>query len=235
MGTTRQPGAPARRSQPPEPARRLRRDAEANRRQILEAAGQLMAVRGLATPLEDIAAEAGVGIATLYRRFPTRDDLIAALFEERLATYLSDLEKAAAMPDGWDGLVWFLKEASGRQIADRALSELVEHDTGQEAIRRIRDRIRPLAQSVVRRAKATGRLRSDFTVADLFVVQQMLVAVGARTFAIEAGAWERYLTILLDGLLSSRMTPTRPAAPALTFDQVEEAHAGRPRTPGRTL
>lgn len=207
---------------------RLRRDAEANRQQILEAAGRLMAVRGLATPLEDIAAEAGVGIATLYRRFPTRDDLIAALFRDRLAAYLSDLEAAAAVPDGWDGLVWFLKNASGRQIADRALSELVEHDSGQEAISQIRDRIRPLAQTVVRRAKATGRLRPDFTVADLFFVQQMLVTVGAGTIAVSDTAWERYLTILLDGLVTSRTGPTRPAAPALSIDQVEELHATRP-------
>lgn len=219
--------------EPCEGSRRLRRDAEANRQQILKAAGRLMADRGLATPLEDIAAEARVGIGTVYRRFPAREDLIAALFEDRLAAYLSDLERAAAMPDGWDGLAWFLEEASRRQIADRALSELVEHDSGQEALSRIRERIQSLAHTVVRRAKATGRLRRDFTVADLFFVQQMLVTVGAGTASVNPKAWERYLTLLLDGLVSARTEPSRPPVGSLSVAQVGELHAARSARKGR--
>lgn len=209
-------------SRPPRP---LRRDAEANRRQILEAAGRLMAARGLGTPLEDIAAEAGVGIATLYRRFPTREDLVTALFEERLAAYVAELEAAVSMPDGWEALVWHLETTAARQIADRGLSELVEHDPGQAVISAIRERIWPLAETLVARAKAGGRLRSDFTVSDLAFVQQMLVTVGASTSRLSGTAWRRYLTVLIDGLVSSRDRPTPAPEPALAIDQLEALEA----------
>ena len=60
---------------------------------------------GLAVPLETVAENAGVGIATLYRRFPTRDDLVAACFERRLADYARAAEDALAAPDAWPGFV----------------------------------------------------------------------------------------------------------------------------------
>ncbi len=226
----------------PGPERPLRRDAEANRRQILEAAGRLMAERGLAAPLEDIAAAAGVGIATLYRRFPSREELVEALFEERLAAYITDLETAAAMADGWRALVWFLGRSSSRQIADRALNELLEHGPGEGVIRQLLERIWPLGEVLIDHAKASGRLRADFTVSDLALVQQMLVAVGSATTAegcaptADDAAWRRYLTILVDGLVASRRQPTPARQAALTIDQLEALHAARPagaRRPGR--
>lgn len=216
-----------------DPGRPLRRDAEANRRQVLEAAGRLMAARGLAIPLEDIAAEAGVGIATLYRRFPTREDLIAALFHDRLDAYFADMEAAVAMPDGWEALVWFLQAAAARQIADRGLAELVEHDWGQAAISQIRERIWPLATTLVERAKASGRLRPDFTVSDLALVQHMVVTVGATTTPVSDTAWRRYLAIILDGLAASRPAPTSLTEPALTPEQVDAVHAPRAQATSR--
>lgn len=213
----------------PVAVRRLRRDAEANRQHILEAAGTLMAERGLATPLEDIAAAAGVGVATLYRRFPTRTTLIEALFQDRFAAYLADLETAVGMPDGWEALLWFLRKASGRQIADRALNELLDHDPGADTIRHLIEQVKPLAMRLVERAQATGRLRPDFTVTDLGFLQKMLVAVGAAMLPVSDTAWERYLTFLADGLIAARGEPS-PAAAALTVDQVQRLHtaAGAP-------
>lgn len=209
----------------PAPTRRLRRDAEANRRQILEAAGRLMAERGLATPLEDIAAAAGVGIGTLYRRFRTRHDLIEALFQDRLAAYIGDLETALSMPNGWYALLWFLRTACRRQIADRALSELIEHDAGTGAIRQLVRRLWPLAEALIERAKESGRLRPDFTASDLAFLQQMLVAVGTATSAASDTAWQRYLTILIDGMVTARTEPTRSPVAALTIDELEDLHA----------
>lgn len=210
------------------PPRRLRRDAEANRRQILQAAGRLMAERGLATPLEDIAAAAGVGIGTLYRRFPTRQALVEALFEDRLAAYLADLQTALAMPNGWYALLWFLRTAARRQIADRALSELIEHDAGTDAIRQLVRQLWPLAETLVERAKATGQLRPDFTATDLAFLQQMLVAVGTATNPHSDTAWQRYLTVLVDGMVAARTQPTTAPVPALTMDELEELHALEP-------
>lgn len=216
----------------PAPGRRLRRDAEANRQQILEAAGRLMAERGLSTPLEDIAAAAGVGIATLYRRFPNRDDLVQALFEDRLAAYLADLQAAVTMPDGWEAFHWFLRRASSRQIADRALKELLEQNPGHGAVSDLLERMWPLAGTLVKRAQATGRLRADFAVTDLVFVQQMLVSIGAATAPAGAATWERYLTFVIDGLVSCRDEPTAANRPALTVGDVEALHASH-RRPAR--
>ena len=250
------------RRRPPSPAgvgsgeeRPLRRDAQANRRQILHAAGQLMAERGLTTPLEDIAAAAGVGIATLYRRFPSREDLVEALFQDRLTAYITDLEMAVSMGDGWRALTWFLERAVSRQIADRALSELLEHGPGEGTIRQLLERIWPLAEVLIDHAKQTGRLRPDFSVGDLALVQHMLVAVGssmarsgrvptvARTDAatpeLPLGppdeAWQRYLTIVLDGLVTSRDRPSPLGQSPLTIDQLEELHAADPAARRRTV
>jgi AcrR family transcriptional regulator len=213
-GASREPAAP----------RRLRRDAEANRRHILEAAGRLMAERGLATPLEDIAAAAGVGIATLYRRFPTRTDLVEALFADRLATYLADLRTALAMPDGWAALVWFLERSTARQIADRALSELIDHDPGPGLVHQLRDQVLPLAAALVDRAKRSGRLRPDVTLSDLVVLQKMLAVAGAATEPVRPGVWRRYLAFVVDGLVADRVQPSPAPGTGLSVDELEAVH-----------
>ncbi len=215
--------------------RRLRRDAETNRRHILEAAGRLMAERGLATPLEDIASAAGVGIATLYRRFPTRQSLVDALFADRLATYVADLETALAMEDGWEALVWFLRRSTARMIADRGLGEVVDHQPGSAVLQHIRDQLLPMGARLVERAKASGRLRDDVTVADFLLLQKALVAVGTATSAVHPTTWGRYLTILVDGLCTDRAQPTPLRQPPLSLEELHalEAALPRPSTSGR--
>lgn len=210
--------------------RRLRRDAETNRQRVLGAAGRLMAERGLAVPLDDIAAEAGVGIGTLYRRFPTRNDLIEALFEDRMAAYVADAEESLRLADGWDGLVTYLERTLARLIADRALSQILEHDPTSGRAWAVRERLGPLAERLVERAKASGRLRPDFTVGDLIVVQRMLVEVGVSTDQVQPGVWHRYLDMTLDGLAAARGGPSPLDAPALSLDQVERLQRDRKAT-----
>jgi AcrR family transcriptional regulator len=217
----------------PAPARPLRRDAEANRRQILEAASRLMTERGLAAPLEDIAAAAGVGIGTLYRRFPTRADLIEAVFQDHLGIYIADLEESVAMADGWEAFLHFLERATARQISDRALNELVEHDLGEESVRQVMEKVTPLVETLVTRAKQTGRLRPDFSVSDLAFLQQMLVALGSATASFGDRVWKRYMIMMVDGLVVRRDEPTPAGGPALSIDEMHALHASRPGVPWR--
>ena len=86
----------------------LRRDAERNRQLLLSTAGELMAHRGLDVSYEEIARAAGTGTGTVYRRFPTRDDLVDAVFGDHIDTVCAMAEEAARQEDPWLGLATFL-------------------------------------------------------------------------------------------------------------------------------
>src|SRR5919108_6174329 len=97
----------------------MRADAARNRQRIVQAAQLAFAERGLDVPLEEIARRAGVGIATLYRRFPTRDALIAASFAPLMAAYAEAVDEALQAPDAWTGFARFLERVCAMQAADR--------------------------------------------------------------------------------------------------------------------
>src|SRR5258705_8781008 len=88
--------------------RRLRADAERNRAAIVAAARVVFAEYGLEAPLEEIAQRAGVGIATLYRRFPAREQLVAAALIEKVTQYAEAAADALAAFDRWAGFVGFV-------------------------------------------------------------------------------------------------------------------------------
>src|SRR6059036_2995127 len=103
----------------------LRRDAERNRQRILEAARELFAERGLGVTLNDMAHHAGVGVGTVYRRFPDKARLIDELFEQRLEEFVELMQAALDDPDPWQGFAAFLERALELQAADRGLRELI--------------------------------------------------------------------------------------------------------------
>src|ERR1700682_2837041 len=110
---------PAARPADPEPSSRprLRRDAQRNREALLAAAQAHFAANGLDAPVDQVAKDAGLAIGTLYRHFPTRLDLIQALFAEKLQSWLEAAERAAALDDAWEGFVLFI-EAMCQLLAD---------------------------------------------------------------------------------------------------------------------
>jgi AcrR family transcriptional regulator len=203
--------------------RPLRKDAERNRQRILEAAGELFTERGLGVTLNDIAHYAGCGVGTVYRRFPDKEQLIEALFEERVSEFVARAEEALANPDPWQGLVGFLEVTLERQACDRGLKELLlSTDQGRARAAGVRERLVPLVGQLVERAQAAGALRTDVGHADLSIIQVMLGAVidGARD--VEPELWRRYLRIVLRGL---RADPTAveplPGGP-LTEEQLDD-------------
>src|SRR5215469_17422896 len=102
-----------------EPPPRLRADA------ILAAAKEIFAERGIEASLEEIAARARVGIATLYRRFPSRQHLVAAALVEKVAKYAEAAEAALAIPDAWAGFCSYVKTICELQAGDRGLADLL--------------------------------------------------------------------------------------------------------------
>lgn len=198
----------------------LRKDARENRRKILDAASEAMSELGLNVPMEAIAARAGVGVGTLYRRFPGRADLVEALFEDRMESIIQDAEASFDFEDGWDGFVWFLERIISRQTRDRALGELLMGDAGRGRVAAIRDRLGPLADKIVERAKHSGRLRSDFDTTDLVMLQKMVCAAGAAAADVKPVLWRRYFTILVDGLATSRSRPSPQEVEPMTDDEL---------------
>ena len=87
------------------PSRPLRKDAERNRQRILAAAAEVFAARGLDVTLDDIAAHAGVGVGTVYRRFTDKDELIDAVFERQLDPVAALASDSLGSPDACDGLI----------------------------------------------------------------------------------------------------------------------------------
>src|SRR5262245_7903037 len=131
-------------------ARPLRRDARENRARILEAARSTFAELGIDASVEEIARRAGVGMGTLYRRFPTKDALVDAIFEEQLELMAAAAGQAAAADDAWEGLLGYLEYVVGRQAADRGLCAVVgAHFRSEQLVARARARLKPLVQVLI--------------------------------------------------------------------------------------
>src|SRR5437868_128914 len=111
----------------------LRKDAQRNRERLVEAARAVFAERGLDVALDEVARRAGVSIGTLYNRFPTRADLVAAVFADRAETVLRVCEHALAADDAWDGFVRFVEQISRMQAADRGYNDLSARSIPQAA------------------------------------------------------------------------------------------------------
>src|SRR3954466_16413344 len=111
----------------PNTERPLRRDAQRNRVRILAAAKEVFAERGIDATLDDVAARAGVGVGTVYRRYANKDALLEELFEERIAELAALAEASLADGAAWQGLVRFLERVEELFAADRALEHVMLH------------------------------------------------------------------------------------------------------------
>lgn len=172
----------------------LRSDARQNRETLLAATSELFAEQGVDVSAREIAARAGVGVGTLYRHFPARDDLVDAVLAEAFGAYLAAAERALDAGDGWTGFAGYLEAALAISIENRALLTVVHgHATGRERVDALRRRLRPLIRRLVERAQAEGALRTDFRVEDV----ALALAAGAP---LEAGERRRHLRFFLDGL-----------------------------------
>lgn len=195
-------------------AARLRADAERNRTALLAAARQVFGEQGLDASLDEIARRARVGNATLYRRFPSRRELIGEVFAGRMAEYVELAERALREQDAWVAFVGYLTRLCEMQATDRGLSELLvtttfDDDDRLTELRRIAQRG---ATAVIGRAQAEGGLRHDFTRQDLVLLLSANAGVARRS--ADPKAWRRQLALVVDGL-ADRCPPERHgAAPA---------------------
>jgi AcrR family transcriptional regulator len=196
----------------------LRKDAQRNRERLVEAARAVFAERGLDVALEEVARRAGVSIGTLYNRFPTRADLVAAVFADRAETVVQIAEHALRMDDAWAGFVHFVEQVCRMQAADRGFNDLSARSIPQAAPTPNHLRGYELMTEVVDRARRSGGLRPDFVLSDMAFVTWAITRTIEATADENAEAWRRHLGLILDGLRAPAAHPL--PVPALTDEQV---------------
>jgi AcrR family transcriptional regulator len=196
----------------PDAAARLRSDAGRNRARILEVARETFAQDGLDAALTEIARRADVGIATLYRRFPTRDDLVQAVFATKMTAYADAAESALEVPDPWVGFAGYVRTVCEMQAGDAGFADVLaltpDGAFAQEQTRAYRAFVR-----LIRRAQDAGALRADFVSQDLVMVLMANAGVLRATQAAAPDTWKRLVAYLLE----SFRAPGRgvlPPAPA---------------------
>jgi AcrR family transcriptional regulator len=176
----------------------LRSDAERNRARIIATARTVFARDGLNASMASVAREAGVGIATLFRRFPTKEDLVAAVFADRMDAYADAVATALDDPDPWHGLAGFIETGCAMQAADYGFADVLTmtFPTAKALERRRREAYDAVVQ-LIDRAKAAGRLREDFTPEDLVLVYMANAGVVNATGEDVPDAWRRVVTLMI--------------------------------------
>jgi AcrR family transcriptional regulator len=193
----------------------LRADAARNRAAIVEAARAVFAEHGLDAPLDEIARRAGTGNATLYRRFPTRGDLVAAVFAERMAEHLEAVEAGLADQNPWRGFAFYVETVGAMQARDRGIADLVTMDvSAAPEVERLRSRAFDGLVHLVERARAAGVLRADFTTQDVVLLLMANAGLVERAQGISEAASARLLHLLLDGFRASAASEGPPAPTA---------------------
>jgi AcrR family transcriptional regulator len=181
--------------------RPLRADARRNRERILQAARGACAEHGASVQIDDVARSAGVGVGTVYRHFPTKDALIAALVAEKFRLTTENLRQALEIEDPWDAFAEGLRRNAEVMAADAGLRDAlirlgpdISHDGEASA------ELDALAGKLVARAQAAGALRDDVTVQDIGALMGGL----CTSMAHPGLDWRWHLELLLDGLRARR-------------------------------
>lgn len=203
----------------------LRADAARNRALIVAAAAEVFAERGLEASTAEIADRAGVGEATLYRRFPTKDDLIAAIVATKMEEGLVIGSECLEEPDPWRGIERFLFEMAERSVRDLGVSEAAKDRCVASAeLAPQRKRMLDVCAELVRRAQRAGVVREDVAGQDLVFLIAAAGSLGGLPFpGLHEDLWKRYLGLLLDGLRPEGASKLRPAAPARRLIETPDA------------
>jgi AcrR family transcriptional regulator len=203
----------------------LRADAQRNLARVLDAAREVFAEQGIDVPVTEIADRAGVGVGTIFRRFPTKDDLLLAVVEDRTAQLIEAADAALVQPDPGAALRRFMEIAAAMQISDRCWCDASDTDLfGREGLRELVDELVSKMGALLTRAQAAGQVRDDLRALDLPVLLMGVAKSGLLLEDAAPGAWKRYLGIVFDGLRpeAAHPLPRRP----LSAKEFEGARQG---------
>jgi AcrR family transcriptional regulator len=182
----------------------LRSDARDNREQILDAARAVFAAEGLNVPMREIARRAGVGPATLYRRFPTKEALVTEALTGQMRTCHAIVDEGLADPDPWHGLCLVIEKICALHARDRGFT-VAFMSAYPNAMDFAADReyaLRSIA-GLARRAKDAGRLRPDFVLDDLILMLMANGGIRASSPAAAVAASRRFAALAIQAFQAS--------------------------------
>jgi AcrR family transcriptional regulator len=197
--------------------RTLRADAERNRKRLLDAAQVLFRERGLDVGVAEIAQRAGIGRGTLFRNFPTKQDLIAAIVIERMSEATEYGRTLLDAPDAGEALFGFIEEVAGRQHLDRSLFEAVS-DTflANDEIRAAHAEIVSALEDLLERARIADAVRSDVGALDVLMLLKGVCQATSALAATEPGILGRQLDLVRAAISpNSADRPLRGRPPTL--------------------
>lgn len=201
-------------------------DVQRNRTRLLEATRRLFAAQGVDVSVREIAGEAGVGVATLYRHFPTRDDLVDAVLEDAFDELVAAGDRALEETDAWRGLTGLIEYTLALCARNRGLKDAFATRCGRQRAASMRRRIRPVFAELVETAHAEGSLRADFTAQDVPLLLWSADRVIELARDVAPDVWRRQLGFVLDGLRPR--AATQLPHPPLSEAQVELVEGGQP-------
>jgi AcrR family transcriptional regulator len=178
----------------------LRADARRNREAVVAAAKKLFADQGLDAQMPDVAKAAKVGVGTVYRHFPTKEDLIAALAAERFERLAEKARESITAEDAWEGLCDFIRFSAQIQAEDRGLCEVMGSRPEVMNESALAVGLPELCDQMVKRAKRSGSLRKDLEWEDIPMIACGLGRITPAEMGPATGRWPRLVEIIIDGL-----------------------------------
>ena len=180
---------------------RTRADAVRNRQMVLEAARAVLAARGLDAPMDEIAAAAGVGVATVYRHFPSKTVLVDAVLAHSFEQLTLDAEAALAAPDPGSACLAFIRHVGAVMARDQVLvaaSRSLDRPRRPRVVQRLFD----VVEVLLDRARAAGAIRPDVTADELPVLLAGVGDAANLRGRPTPDVLERYLDVITAGLVS---------------------------------
>ncbi len=211
------------------PDRKLRADAERNRRLLLDTAAQVLADKGLDVPISYIARAAGLGQGTVFRRFPSKESLVLAVVMDQLGALIELGDTLSAdEPDPAEALRRFLSAGIQVVAENRGVCEAVYGSLGAgPELPAVYRRIVEIMHELVSRAQAAGSVRGDVTAEDLVLLQRGVAQAAAPLRESDPQLWRRYLDLLWDALRPAVADPLYGNAPTFAWEKMEiPAEAG---------
>ena len=187
----------------------VRKDVARNRGLLMHSAEAMFAERGTEVTLEEIARHAGVGVATAYRHFASRQAIVEAMLESRVAKFMAVLHECESIADPREAFETYLYRICELQANDRGMREAISANHGVDKVADFRERGRPLFERLFNRAKQAGAFRPECEPSDIVVAFWMIGKVSDAASGISPEQWRRQLNFLLDGLRAEAV-PRQP-------------------------